>query len=401
MDDHTVRELISGCPLMEEIILLHCPGFKNLHVFGLHKLKELILEVSRDDHLERVHTETPSLQTLFIVSTLWGYTQPCTINMDACHDLKRLTLHLVLTQDFHSTNLTLNIAFFLWINRELISSCPLMEEIIPIRCAGFKNLHIFGLDKLKQVVLLLPPAAQLERIHINEAPSLQSLSIDSASRSMNLCTIDVEECAIILKHFPLKLSSSHELHIACKWIGRLTISSHNLRRLKLHKCNKLVEVQIDTPNLLSLEYDGKVFPSTLIKINAPCPWHLKFQLFLDTCFGSLWSIKLKELLKKSSGAVYLNIRFELDMTKILPQSPVASSQSGKDFSKSRTMSSVLVGVERLIVEVRSCYSIHMFLVEGLLWSCRPRNLSVMSNDNEHKKLAEKGDVELEPLLIHT
>ncbi|KAH0982278.1 hypothetical protein GBA52_009455 [Prunus armeniaca] len=159
-----------------------------------------------------------------------------------------------------------------------------MEEIIPIRCAGFKNLHIFGLDKLKQVVLLLPPAAQLERIHINEAPSLQR---------------------------------------------RLTISSHNLRRLKLHKCNKLVEVQIDTPNLLSLEYDGKVFPSTLININAPCPWHLKFQLFLDTCFGSLRSIKLKELLKKSSGAVYLNIRFELDMTKILPQSPVASSQSGK------------------------------------------------------------------------
>lgn len=60
----------------------------------------------------------------------------------------------------------------------------------------------------------------------------------------------------------------------------------------------------------------------------------------------------------------------------------------KDFSKSRTMSSVLVGVERLIVEVRSCYSSHMFLVEGLLWSCRPRTLFVMSNDNEHNKLAE-------------
>lgn len=226
--------------------------------------------------------------------------------------------------------------------RELISSCPLTEEIILIHCAGFKNLHIFGLDKLKQVVLLLPSAAQLERIHI-EAPSLQSLSIDSASRSMNLCTIDVEEChhlktlsieAELITRLPFdKLLSSFpfltELHIACKWIGRLTISSHNLRRLKLHKCNKLVEVQIDTPNLLSLEYDGKVFPSTLININAPCPWHLKFQLFLDTCFGSLWSIKLKELLQKSSGAVYLNIRFELDMTKILPQSPVASSQSGK------------------------------------------------------------------------
>lgn len=173
---------------------------------------------------------------------------------------------------------------------------------------------------------------------------------------MNLCTIDVEEChhlktlsieAELITRLPFdKLLSSFpfltELHIASKWIGRLTISSHNLRRLKLHKCNKLVEVQIDTPNLLSLEYDGKVFPSTLRDINAPCPWHLKFQLLLDTCFGSLWSIKLKELLQKSSGAVYLNIRFELDMTNILPQSPVASSQSGKVIKDIRKILSLIM-----------------------------------------------------------
>lgn len=118
------------------------------------------------------------------------------------------------------------------------------------------------------------------------------------------------------------------LDIACKWIERLKmISSHKLRRLQQYNCDMLVEVQIDSPYLFSLEYEGTVHPSNLIDINAPCPWYLKFLLiFNTTIYDSLWFIKLKELLSKSNQAVYLHIWVEREKPYLFL---LSSSQAGK------------------------------------------------------------------------
>ncbi|TXG70485.1 hypothetical protein EZV62_005420 [Acer yangbiense] len=85
VDDHMMKNLVAGCPLIEYLHVVECyQSLKNLVLFGLSTLKEIKLEHSYT--LERIDIEALNVQLLSIT----GF--PSRINFSFCKNL--ISLHL-------------------------------------------------------------------------------------------------------------------------------------------------------------------------------------------------------------------------------------------------------------------------------------------------------------------
>ncbi|KAI9197739.1 hypothetical protein LWI28_003502 [Acer negundo] len=62
MDDHMIKNLLGGCPLIEILRLEDCGGFKSLELVGLTRLEDLFIISCMD--LVEINFETPNLQFL-------------------------------------------------------------------------------------------------------------------------------------------------------------------------------------------------------------------------------------------------------------------------------------------------------------------------------------------------
>ena len=89
-------------------------------------------------------------------------------------------------------------------------------------------------------------------------------------------------------------------------LERVKISAQRLRMLTFEACEKLLELEIDSPNLSSFKYLSleNVFP-TIFPKNAPCPFELTF--VLDNIVDTLWFLKLREFLVMSNQRKVLKL----------------------------------------------------------------------------------------------
>ncbi|GLU14383.1 hypothetical protein SLE2022_309580 [Rubroshorea leprosula] len=153
--------------------------------------------------------------------------------------------------------------------RNLICICPLIEDFRLINCSGLKTLLVSDVPNLKRVDLhlcrglkkveLLAPNLEIFwyhgrkslpcKINLSECKSLKSLSLEDANLKDELIQTH-------LSNFPLleKLALSK-----CN-VKNITISGFRMKTLIFRDCRKLIEADIDTPNLLSLEYKGCIMP---------------------------------------------------------------------------------------------------------------------------------------------
>ena len=202
----------------------------------------------RSYHLTRSVLVSKSLTGLSVckcklVSTSYG-----DINLPS---LKKLYLCYVSTND--------------QIINELVAGCPVIEDMRFTECNGFKSIKFEGLTKAKSIVVTYN--GDLERVEL-EAPNLYCLHIDQKIKN---CEINLVSCNNVKM---LTLSASNitdkwfhdyfsQLPLieylklyACENLERLKISSHSLKTLYLMdwKSKKLVEVNIDTPNLRKFAY---------------------------------------------------------------------------------------------------------------------------------------------------
>jgi hypothetical protein len=93
----------------------------------------------------------------------------------------------------------------------------------------------------------------------------------------------------------------------CNELERIKISAQGLKMLEMEQCRKLVEVEIDAPNLSSFQYSDirNEFPMIFSK-NAPCPFELSL-LSLSHRIDTLWFLKLRELLVMSNQRKVLRL----------------------------------------------------------------------------------------------
>jgi hypothetical protein len=129
----------------------------------------------------------------------------------------------------------------------LIYGCPVLEEIKIKRCYGLKNIHLPACLPKLMSIKLLKYDEELESFEM-EVPNLKKLVIDSP------IVTDKWLHSVLSKH---PLIESLELRYFCM-LERIKISSDHMKSLTIDHCNHLVEVNIITPNLHTLNYCGDV-----------------------------------------------------------------------------------------------------------------------------------------------
>ena len=109
-DEQAIRQLISSCPLIEDLNIASCGGLQKLHVSGLANLHRLQVTCCYD--LRRIEIDAPSLQHLLYRH--YGKL-PCDMVLTPCEFLRELILH-----DPHIKN------YFL---QNLVSGFPNLERL--------------------------------------------------------------------------------------------------------------------------------------------------------------------------------------------------------------------------------------------------------------------------------
>ncbi|KAK2662797.1 hypothetical protein Ddye_001371 [Dipteronia dyeriana] len=167
VDDHMIENLVVGCPLIEDLRLVSCQGFRSLQLFGLSKLNGITL--IENSHLRRVVIKTPNISLL----SIGGPTRPREIKLAFCRNLKKL----ILSRAFISDK---------WLHHQ-ISKVPELEYLRLDKLYGLKSLKLSG-PSLKMLLIL--GCKDLVEINIG-SPNLQIFDYrgDIISLSLNALSL--------------------------------------------------------------------------------------------------------------------------------------------------------------------------------------------------------------------
>ena len=197
---------------------------------------------------------------------------------------------------------------------KLVAGCPVIQDMRFQRCRELKNIKFEGLTKAKSIEVAYND--DLERIEL-EASNLYSLYINQEGKN---CEINLVSCnnvkMLTLSVFNITDEWFHDyfsqlplieylnLH-ACRMLERIRISSHSLKTLYLMDCYsyKLVEVNIDTPNLRKFEY----YSPTVIPFfsNALALSEATYRILKR---NALWNVKKIEFFAKLNNSKLLTLK---------------------------------------------------------------------------------------------
>ncbi|GMQ08088.1 hypothetical protein CsSME_00051980 [Camellia sinensis var. sinensis] len=258
----------------------------------------------------------------------------------------------------------------------IISSCPLIEEIELDQCLGLKKVQISGLHNLK-IVRVVQGKDGIELVDI-EAPSLYRLSYETFATKISPCKFNLIACRNLKQFTLLEVVIADQqfndlitefpllerlVVFDCNLLERVKIQNQCLKDLRFIHCNKLEEIEIDAPNLHSFHYCGNLIPSIASK-SASGQWKADFRLYQNNRLNSQWFHRIRDFLTRTKYFKALTLVFccfEITFNK-------------EEFSNILVPSiPVLEHVELCVVSSSLCYSA---LLDELLWSCRPKTLSI-------------------------
>ncbi|XP_057732358.1 putative F-box/FBD/LRR-repeat protein At4g00315 [Arachis stenosperma] len=160
--EQALEDLISGCPMIEDLVLEHCVGLEIVKVHDLPKLKSAMFSGFRE-----IHVDVPSLEYLELGNDKLEF--PCDISIDKCRNLKVFILEAV-SSVFVSNQ---------WL-RELFDKFPLLEKLELSGCVTSESLMISS-SRLK--VLSFEACLELKEAKI-DAPNLESCRYSGKSSHM-------------------------------------------------------------------------------------------------------------------------------------------------------------------------------------------------------------------------
>ncbi|TXG68996.1 hypothetical protein EZV62_003931 [Acer yangbiense] len=274
--------------------------------------------------------------------------------------------------------------------QKLTNQCPLLEDFSLDYFWGLSHISIVQPHKLK-LCSIVEPVDELKSVKV-AAPSLQQLVIIGGVRRS--IVIDVAECSNLkvlkLKAVNLidqefhrlmsKFSVLEDLEVTlCALLEQIMISSDRLKKLRISYCIKLKEIEIDTPNLLSLHYWNH--PILTSKVNVPCPWKLYFINAVDELGNKVdpdvqWFLNMKRFLGASNQIKLLSIN-------------VKSNRDSFNLEEFRnSLSSLPCEVEKLWLLLDAPPSSFAALLDGLLGIGYSREFCVLINHEVHHNFIE-------------
>ncbi|KAK7858232.1 putative f-box/lrr-repeat protein [Quercus suber] len=267
----------------------------------------------------------------------------CDINLPS---LQKLSLSEVHTND--------------QIIHNLVAGCPLIEDMGLESCYGLKNIHFSALSKLMAIKL---------RYNILKKVELEASNLyDAYIQENEACDINLINCKNLKKlelytecmtdewfHYHIsQLAHIEKLIIHCNMLEKIKISSQSLKALFLLKCDKLVEVKIDTPKLCLLSYCGH----SKISLSLNASVYLS-----EACYQMVrpvdhWDVQKIELLSKLSNSKVLYL------TGFYVAKDVVVPKELRD-----TLPSPSYNVKQLKVAIYQPWNGHEIdrLVDNLLW----------------------------------
>lgn len=124
INDHMIRNLVRGCPLMERLNFTHCNGFKTVELLGLSRLYKV--KLVSNTLMEKVEIKSKNVCLL----TISGLKRAWEMNFASCQNLKRFTLAGASITDE-------------WLH-SLIPKLPMLEYLHICGCANLKTLRILS-----------------------------------------------------------------------------------------------------------------------------------------------------------------------------------------------------------------------------------------------------------------
>lgn len=191
-----MHSFILGCPLVEDLRLVHCAGIGHLNISTLDKLRTL--EIHECHGLRLVNVNLPNL-----VSFLhWGKeTWECDIILDGCENLKNLTLKSPgLTDElFHDT-----MTKFPNLEKIALRECNRLGRIT-ILSSKLKELSVVKCKNFEDVVIDAPNLSTLEYVGEKMPFSLMNIaSLHEANLHLQIRknkSIVTKELLIFLQKF--------------------------------------------------------------------------------------------------------------------------------------------------------------------------------------------------------
>ena len=294
--------------------------------------------------------------------------------------------------------------------RQLISSCPLIEDLDIVSCGKLKKLHVSGLANLHRLVVTC--CYNLRRIEI-DAPSLQYFMYDH-QRSL-LCDVvwtpgeflrelilhDRHITNDLLQNLVSGVPNLERLEIDSTRLQRIEISHHQLKRLELRlsEWQREAKLKIDAPNLQSFTYLGYRMPLTSMISSMNTSSLREAEIHFRNCndYSHFFILQLKEFFEKSKNCQVINLLIKSKEVKF----PFISSfylfiYSFILITKSFFSESLLtVLLKELIIPrklrpipsppVYDIKHLHLivyycsrfqYIIDRMLWMCHPQTLSI-------------------------
>ncbi|XP_030971861.1 uncharacterized protein LOC115991982 isoform X2 [Quercus lobata] len=261
--------------------------------------------------------------------------------------------------------------------QDIIHTCPFITDFGLIMFKGPKILEISNLPKLRNVTVI-PDDNYVESVKI-DLPNLQIFRLGYS----NQCQLDITGCKDLkelwldsvnitdqLFHFSISRFPHLETLLIndCSMLERVNISVQRLRELRIFSCQKLLYVEIDAPNLSLFRYcNSSNQMAKLFLKNAPCCLELNLKLDPNDLVDTHWFLNLREFLLMSNQRKYL---------KILVFLSEAVTFDLKELSGMSLPPPVELDLMKLDIRNSALSIDYVTFIDGLLWSCRPKILSV-------------------------
>ncbi|KAJ0528192.1 putative leucine-rich repeat domain superfamily, F-box-like domain superfamily [Helianthus annuus] len=249
-----INNFIQGCPLVEDLRLIHCKGIGHLHISTLHKLHSVQLHECHG--LVSVKIELTSLHKfLYWVKSSWQ----CSLNLSGCENLKSLSIK----------DPSLSDKFF----QDLIVKFPYLEKIVLREC-----------NRLKRITILSKTLTELSVIECNklkdpliDAPNLSAFEYTGERMPfflMDVSGLHEAKLQFRIKKTGLALCRELEQFFLKKFVNdgawKLVVSSN--KNITIHE--ELPKVQHLSSKELKLELTKspmklKDFVDNLLRMSQP------------------------------------------------------------------------------------------------------------------------------------
>lgn len=246
--------------------------------------------------------------------------------------------------------------------QNLVAGCPVIEDIGIEDCSGLKCIQFSGLPKVKAIELKSNNGVETVELESSNIYHVHIQQFEASKINLvpckNLKLLMLGKLHITDSCFNYHISQLPLIeYLSVYWCDKLEsikISSHCLKTLHILKCDKLVEVEINTPMLCKLSYVG----GNTISFSVTALAYLSKATYQMLHSDAPWNVKKIELLANLSNSKLLellNISSTKDM--VIPK------------ELRDTLSSPSYKVKQLMVQILKSFTADEFieLVDNLLW----------------------------------